>query len=65
MNRAMRSDVASDLGEKMDFVGGPRQVGRTTLALSFLESESESDPCYLNWDHRLCGGVQAGRARSE
>lgn len=50
MNRAIRSDVASDLGEKMVFVGGPRQVGKTTLALSFLESGSEADPCYLNWD---------------
>ena len=66
MNRAMRSDVASDLGEKMVFVGGPRQVGKTTLALSFLESGSESDPCYLNWDHPsarkmlLGGGLPSG-----
>ena len=46
----MRSDVASDIGEKMIFVGGLRQVGKTTLALSLLESGTEADPCYLNWD---------------
>ena len=62
----MRSDVASDLGVKMVFVGGPRQVGKKTLALSFLESGLESDPCYLNWDHPnarkmlLGGGLPSG-----
>jgi predicted AAA+ superfamily ATPase len=50
----------------MVFVGGPRQVGKTTLALSFLPGGSESDPCYLSWDHPaarktlLAGGLPAG-----
>lgn len=36
---------------KMAFVGGPRQVGKTTLALSLLGSEaSEAHPAYFNWD---------------
>jgi predicted AAA+ superfamily ATPase len=66
MNRAIRSDVASDLAEKMVFVGGPRQVGKTTLALSFLARGKESDPCYVNWDHPgarkmlLGGGLPTG-----
>ena len=35
---------------KMVFVGGPRQVGKTTLALSFLNPSHEKNPAYLNWD---------------
>ena len=50
--RYIASGVAEDLGEKMVFVGGPRQVGKTTLALSLLVDgdADESHPGYLNWD---------------
>lgn len=34
----------------MVFVGGPRQVGKTTLCLSFLDSPDVRNPSYLNWD---------------
>jgi hypothetical protein len=35
----------------MAFVGGPRQVGKTTLALSLIgEGADETHPAYLNWD---------------
>lgn len=35
----------------MVFLGGPRQVGKTTLALSFLpKGSTEAHPAYLNWD---------------
>ncbi|MGK5088368.1 AAA family ATPase [Bdellovibrionota bacterium FG-2] len=34
----------------MAFIGGPRQVGKTTLALSFLDPSEETHPGYLNWD---------------
>ncbi|RMH58068.1 MAG: ATP-binding protein [Candidatus Hydrogenedentota bacterium] len=35
----------------MVFIGGPRQVGKTTLALRFLGSETGAeDPAYFNWD---------------
>ncbi|MBM3267734.1 MAG: ATP-binding protein [Candidatus Sericytochromatia bacterium] len=35
----------------MAFIGGPRQVGKTTLAVSFLGSAAdERHPGYLNWD---------------
>jgi len=66
MERAIKTWVERDLAEKMVFVGGPRQVGKTTLAVSFLPRGSESDPCYLNWDHAgtrkllLGGGLPGG-----
>ena len=31
-------------------MGGPRQVGKTILSLSFLMHPSEKHPAYLNWD---------------
>ena len=34
----------------MVFIGGPRQVGKTTFALTFLPEPSEKHPAYLNWD---------------
>ncbi|MBL4818622.1 MAG: ATP-binding protein [Deltaproteobacteria bacterium] len=34
----------------MVFMGGPRQVGKTTLALSLLKPPTEKNPAYLNWD---------------
>lgn len=44
--RYLLSQVERDLRRKMVFVAGPRQVGKTTLALSLPGSE----PGYLNWD---------------
>ncbi|MBW1784010.1 MAG: ATP-binding protein [Deltaproteobacteria bacterium] len=37
----------------MVFVCGPRQVGKTTFALTFLSNPSETHPAYLNWDDVL------------
>lgn len=34
----------------MVFVGGPRQVGKTTFALTFLSEPTERHPAYLSWD---------------
>ena len=34
----------------MVFLGGPRQVGKTTLALALLGTNDSRDPAYLNWD---------------
>lgn len=48
--------LASDLAKKMVFIGGARQVGKTTLAKSLMESDAFSPAIYLNWDnpeHRL------------
>lgn len=36
----------------MVFLYGPRQVGKTTLALSFLKKGTETHPAYFNWDYR-------------
>jgi hypothetical protein len=49
--RYLETAVASALGKKMAFVGGPRQVGKTTLALSLIARDAdESHPAYLTWD---------------
>jgi predicted AAA+ superfamily ATPase len=50
MDRYLYQPVIEDLEEKMVFLSGPRQVGKTTLALQVLESLSPNTPVYLNWD---------------
>ena len=50
-NRYLKSAIAEALQKKMVFVGGPRQVGKTTLCLSFLRPSSLSHVGYLNWDN--------------
>lgn len=42
--------ILEDLNKKMVFVGGPRQVGKTTLARAVL-SENFPEGRYLNWDY--------------
>ena len=49
--RYLHSHLASDLKEKMVFIGGPRQVGKTTLA-QFIGKNNYQRPVYLNWDFR-------------
>lgn len=49
--RYLKRTVEEDLKDRMVFVGGPRHVGKTTLALSFLSEPSEKHPAYLNWDN--------------
>ena len=39
-----------DLKLKMVFIGGPRQVGKKTLALSYLSDSNTRSLAYLNWD---------------
>jgi predicted AAA+ superfamily ATPase len=52
--RYLGTVVASALARKMVFLGGPRQVGKTTLALSLLgKSADETHPAYFNWDNPL------------
>ena len=49
--RYVKDSIEADLADRMVFVGGTRQVGKTTLALSLLEGrQDESSPAYLNWD---------------
>lgn len=49
--RYLQKNVIADLSEKMVFVGGPRQVGKTTLAREIGASAYENCE-YLNWDNR-------------
>jgi uncharacterized protein len=50
MKRYLTDVIRSDLIDKMVFIGGPRQVGKTTLALDILGDADEEHPAYLNWD---------------
>ncbi len=36
--RYLTNDVIADLTKKMVFIGGPRQIGKTTFALSLLNN---------------------------
>lgn len=47
------SSIKKDLVNKMVFIGGPRQVGKTTLATSFLNEFQDGHPAYLNWDNEF------------
>lgn len=49
-NRYLQFSVEEALKKKMVFIGGPRQVGKTTLSLKFINPSSVRNPCYLNWD---------------
>jgi uncharacterized protein len=49
--RYLHSEVTATLGKKMVFIGGPRQVGKTTLSLTLISPQAtERHPAYLNWD---------------
>lgn len=48
--RYLTKNVVEDLQTKMVFIGGPRQVGKTTLAKHFLSNEFPSGR-YFNWDY--------------
>jgi len=47
MKRYLESYVLKDLDRKMVFVGGPRQVGKTTLSFNIAPEGHR----YLNWDN--------------
>ncbi|MDP2834035.1 MAG: ATP-binding protein [Pseudomonadota bacterium] len=50
MKRYLEPAIRQDLDKKMVFIGGPRQVGKTTLAKNI--AQSYANPTYLNWDSR-------------
>ena len=47
--RYLSKHIENDLEKKMVFVGGPRQVGKTTLAKDLLKSNFPKGT-YFNWD---------------
>ncbi len=44
--RYLTEQIKKDLQKKMVFIGGPRQVGKTTLSKFFLKKND----VYFNWD---------------
>lgn len=48
MRRYLEPALRADLGRKMVFLSGPRQVGKTTLAKSIMADYANAQ--YLNWD---------------
>jgi predicted AAA+ superfamily ATPase len=48
--RYLEPHIKDDLKTKMVFLGGPRQVGKTTLAQGLIKSYKDGHPAYLNWD---------------
>jgi predicted AAA+ superfamily ATPase len=48
--RYLHGPIALDLAEKMVFLSGPRQVGKTTLALGVIGADDARHAAYLSWD---------------
>ena len=48
--RYLKAPVLKDLKDKMVFLGGPRQVGKTVFSQGLLDSYRDQHPAYLNWD---------------
>lgn len=48
--RYLQSNIQADLKRKMVFLGGPRQVGKTTFATALLGKDKEKSEAYFNWD---------------
>lgn len=48
MDRYLTPFIEKDLQKKMVFLGGPRQVGKTTLAKQLLQEKKSRN--YFNWD---------------
>lgn len=52
IKRYLEKRILEDIKEKMVFISGPRQVGKTTLAKQLGEAFFTSEYAYLNWDNR-------------
>lgn len=50
-NRYITDAVLQDLSERMVFIGGPRQVGKTTLSKDLIAQKFNAFQ-YYNWDNR-------------
>ncbi|OGY88012.1 MAG: hypothetical protein A2233_04880 [Candidatus Kerfeldbacteria bacterium RIFOXYA2_FULL_38_24] len=48
--RYLFNNIKEDLTNKMVFIGGPRQVGKTSLA-KLIGKQIYKNPVYLNWDN--------------
>jgi len=45
--RYIKNHVLNDLETRMVFIGGPRQVGKTTFSLTFLPDPIENHPAFI------------------
>jgi predicted AAA+ superfamily ATPase len=52
LTRYLEKHILEDLKEKMVFVSGSRQVGKTTLARQIGQNYFTDKYAYLNWDNR-------------
>lgn len=52
IRRYLERHILADLKDKMVFISGPRQVGKTTLSLQIGEHHFGNDYACLNWDNR-------------
>ena len=50
-NRYLVESIVEDLKAKMVIVGGPRQVGKTTLARELVAAHFK-ETAYFNWDKK-------------
>lgn len=50
LRQSYKDVISRDLKRKMVFLGGPRQVGKTTLAQMLIDDYHDGHPAYLNWD---------------
>ncbi len=51
IKRYLEKHIHDDLKDKMVFISGPRQVGKTTLAKNVAEHDYAGAYAYLNWDY--------------
>ncbi|MDP8263766.1 MAG: ATP-binding protein [Candidatus Ancaeobacter aquaticus] len=52
IKRYLEKYIIEDLKDKMVFISGPRQVGKTTISDQVGKSAFPSKYAYLNWDNR-------------
>lgn len=51
IKRYLEEIIKEDLKEKMVFISGPRQVGKTTMAVNLAKEIYPTSYAYLNWDN--------------
>ena len=49
--RYLKSNIIDDLNDKMVFIGGARQIGKTTLAREII-AKNFANSTYFNWDYQ-------------
>ena len=47
-NRYLTNYIVEDLSEKMVFIGGARQVGKTTLSIDLIAEKFKNYECYFS-----------------